>query len=46
MGFSKKQHLQTNIDALKIAFKLEKENRQATVGEKTANDAIQRIWRS
>jgi len=34
MGFSKKQHLQLNIDALRIAFKLEKEKRQATVGER------------
>ena len=34
MGFNKKQHLQTNIDALRIAFKLEKENRQASVGER------------
>lgn len=34
MGFSKKQHLQQNIDALRIAFELEKENRQATVGER------------
>ncbi|GAA0886535.1 N-6 DNA methylase [Sphingobacterium siyangense subsp. cladoniae] len=34
MGFNKKQHLQQNIDALRIAFKLEKENRQATVGER------------
>ncbi|MCA6441059.1 MULTISPECIES: N-6 DNA methylase [unclassified Arcicella] len=34
MGFSKRQHLQLNIDALRIAFKLEKENRQATVGER------------
>ncbi|ANI89749.1 DNA methylase [Arachidicoccus ginsenosidimutans] len=34
MGFSKKQHLQQNIDALRIAFTLEKENRQATVGER------------
>ncbi|MDV3822386.1 DNA methylase [Elizabethkingia anophelis] len=34
MGFSKKQHLQQNIDALQIAFKLEKEKRQATVGER------------
>ncbi|AZA48996.1 DNA methylase [Chryseobacterium carnipullorum] len=34
MGFSKKQHLQQNIDALRIAFKLEKEIRQATVGER------------
>ncbi|MFW0739742.1 N-6 DNA methylase [Flavobacterium sp. T12S277] len=34
MGFSKKQHLQQNIDALRIAFKLEKEKRQVTVGER------------
>jgi N12 class adenine-specific DNA methylase len=34
MGFSKKQHLQLNIDALRIAFKLEKEKRQATAGER------------
>jgi N12 class adenine-specific DNA methylase len=34
MGFSKHQHLQKNIDALRIAFKLEKENRTATVGER------------
>lgn len=34
MGFSKKQHLQQNIDALRIAFTLEKENRQASVGER------------
>ncbi|KVV15022.1 type I restriction-modification system, M subunit [Flavobacterium sp. TAB 87] len=34
MGFSKKQHLQQNIDAIRIAFKLEKENRKATVGER------------
>ncbi|WP_185229385.1 N-6 DNA methylase [Elizabethkingia meningoseptica] len=34
MGFSKKQHLQLNIDALRIVFKLEKERRQATVGER------------
>ncbi|KIO54390.1 MULTISPECIES: N-6 DNA methylase [Flavobacterium] len=34
MGFSKKQHLQKNIDALRIAFRLEKEKRQATVGER------------
>lgn len=33
MGFSKRQHLQLNIDALRIAFTLEKEKRQATVGE-------------
>ncbi|MGM8363271.1 N-6 DNA methylase [Flavobacterium sp. ARAG 55.4] len=34
MGFNKRQHLQLNIDALRIAFKLEKEKRQATVGER------------
>jgi len=34
MAFSKRQHLQKNIDALRIAFKLEKENREATVGER------------
>ena len=34
MGFSKKQHLQLNIDALRIAFKLEKEKRQASAGER------------
>jgi hypothetical protein len=34
MGFSKRLHLQQNIDALRIAFKLEKEKRQATVGER------------
>lgn len=34
MGFNKKQHLQQNIDALRITFKLETENRQATVGER------------
>ncbi|MDV3970128.1 DNA methylase [Elizabethkingia anophelis] len=34
MGFSKKQHLQQNIDALRIAFTLEREKRQATVGER------------
>ena len=34
MGFSKKQHLQQNIDALRIAFKLEKEKRQATADER------------
>ena len=34
MGFSKKQHLQQNIDALRIAFKIEKENRQTTIGER------------
>ncbi|AZA84087.1 DNA methylase [Chryseobacterium lactis] len=34
MGFSKKLHLQQNIYALRIAFKLEKEKRQASVGER------------
>jgi N12 class adenine-specific DNA methylase len=34
MGFSKKQHLQLNIHALRIAFKLEKENRKASAGER------------
>ncbi|HFK5543537.1 TPA: N-6 DNA methylase [Elizabethkingia anophelis] len=34
MGFNKKLHLQQNIDALRIAFSLEKEKRQATVGER------------
>jgi N12 class adenine-specific DNA methylase len=34
MGFSKRQHLQKNIDALRIAFRLEKENRKASVGER------------
>lgn len=34
MGFSKRQHLQKNIDALRIAFKLEKENRKASAGER------------
>jgi hypothetical protein len=34
MGFSKRQHLQQNIDALRIAFTLEKEKRQATAGER------------
>jgi hypothetical protein len=34
MGFSKRQHLQKNIDALRIAFKLEKENRKASVDER------------
>ncbi|PWJ97119.1 helicase-like protein [Flavobacterium araucananum] len=34
MGFNKKQHLQQNIDALRIAFELEKEKRQATLGER------------
>lgn len=34
MAFNKKQHLQQNLDALRIAFKLEKENRQASVDER------------
>lgn len=34
MGFSKRQHLQKNIDALRIAFKLEQENRKASVSER------------
>lgn len=34
MAFSKRQHLQWNIDALRIAFKLEKEKRNATQGER------------
>ena len=34
MAFNKRQHLQQNIEALKIAFKLEKENRKATTGER------------
>ncbi|MEH3113438.1 N-6 DNA methylase [Pedobacter terrae] len=34
MGFSKLRHLQQNIDALRIVFTLEKENRRATVGER------------
>src|SRR5699024_2737433 len=34
MAFNKKQHLQQNIEALRVAFTLEKENRRATVEEK------------
>jgi len=34
MGFSKRQHLQSNIDSLRIAFKLEKEKRKASAGER------------
>jgi hypothetical protein len=34
MGFNKLQHFQKNIDALRIAFKLEQENRKASVGER------------
>ncbi|SUJ89281.1 DNA methylase [Sphingobacterium multivorum] len=34
MGFNKRFHLRQNIDTLRIAFTLEKEKRQATVGER------------
>lgn len=34
MGFNKRQHLQHNIEALRIAFTLEKEKRQATAEER------------
>src|SRR5690625_3465135 len=34
MAFNKKQHLERNIEALRVAFTLEKENRKATVEEK------------
>jgi N12 class adenine-specific DNA methylase len=34
MAFSKREHLRQNIDALRIAFVLEKEKRKATSGEK------------
>lgn len=34
MAFNKKQHLEQNIEALRVAFTLEKENRKATVEEK------------
>lgn len=34
MDFSKKQHLQQNIDALRIAFELEKEKRNANTDER------------
>ncbi|WP_037315928.1 N-6 DNA methylase [Salegentibacter sp. Hel_I_6] len=34
MRFRKKQHLQQNIDALRIAFQLEKGKQQATLGER------------
>lgn len=34
MGFSKHQHLQQNIEALRIVFRLDKENRQATTEER------------
>jgi len=34
MGFNKRQHLQSNIHALRIAFKLEQEKRKATEEER------------
>jgi hypothetical protein len=34
MGFSKKEHLRYNIEALRIAFRLEREKRQATETER------------
>jgi N12 class adenine-specific DNA methylase len=34
MGFGKRDHLRWNIEALQIAFKLEKEKRKASVGER------------
>jgi N12 class adenine-specific DNA methylase len=34
MGFGKSDHLRWNIEALQIAFKLEKEKRRASVGER------------
>jgi N12 class adenine-specific DNA methylase/type I restriction-modification system DNA methylase subunit len=34
MGFSKREHLKTNIEALKIVFQLEKEKRYATETER------------
>ncbi|MCX2679633.1 N-6 DNA methylase [Galbibacter sp. EGI 63066] len=34
MGFNKRYHLRQNIEALRLAFKLEKEKRQASVGER------------
>ena len=34
MGFSKKEHLKHNIEALRIAFRLEREKRQATETER------------
>jgi len=34
MAFNKKTHLQTNIEAIRIAFLLDKEKRQATQAEK------------
>lgn len=34
MGFNKRYHLRQNIEALRLAFKLEKEKRRASVGER------------
>ena len=34
MGFNKRQHLQKNIDALRIAFRLEQENRKGSTDER------------
>lgn len=34
MGFSKKEHYKHNIEALRIAFRLEQEKRQATKTER------------
>lgn len=34
MGFNKRQHLLRNIDALRIAFRLEREKRKASAGER------------
>lgn len=39
MGYSKKAHLRANIDAIRLAFRLEKEQRKATGEEK---DTLQR----
>ncbi|WP_312078515.1 Eco57I restriction-modification methylase domain-containing protein [Chryseobacterium sp.] len=36
MGFSKKQHLLNNIEAIKLAFEIEKDKRPATDSEKEA----------
>ncbi|MCY1662635.1 N-6 DNA methylase [Chryseobacterium sp. SL1] len=34
MGFSKRQHLQHNIDALRVCFRVEKQNRPVSEGER------------
>src|SRR5574344_1233580 len=34
MSYNKKTHLRQNIDAIKLAFKLDKENREATPEER------------